>query len=277
MEKLLVLGGIFLPACLTGGEASLCSNTVIETTATICPGAGIDAAANVSYRFATIRDLAWVLTPRSYFLSNGNQFTYRSIYECLSGRCAPDQATIEGMFTNVDFTLDDMTVKIDDGAKYIHLICTPRALTVQGLWNVITSTLKALPILDWDSIETALHQVAVLYPTLPTLIQEFARFSCHPHPLCLPQIIDTPFCSKGTRPSYLQRWDAVISWTDHISDTTGTGTGFMLSNCINEKGAWSVMSQVPQQGRDSIDEFWQIPTNQTFNPAYYTWQNYNYL
>jgi hypothetical protein len=257
-------------------NGALCSNGVIETQATICPGTEVLVAANVSYRFQTVRDFAWVLTPRYYFLSNANKFTYRSIYEALYGRCVADETTLEDMMTSVEFALEDMKISMgNNGEKYIHLICKPWESVAQTLWNTITTVLKLIPVLDWETIETALTQLIETNPTLPTLIQSFVRFHCQPHPLCLyPSIVDTPYCSAGANRAYLENWEAVLSWTDHISDTDGTGTAFMLSSCINKKASWTVLSMVPQQSSESIDEFVQIPNNQSFNLANFGRQNY---
>jgi len=270
---------------------NLCKEEVIETQPKLCPPASqAQDSSNekgrekfflpkAHYRFKTIRDLAWFLTPRTYFLTNGNKFIYRAIHESLMGGCTKDEKTLEDMKVYVSYAFGDLTVSAKDKEgkrKFVHLLCNPKSKNVHGLWSVITSKLKQSDKrpLDWPTVEHSIRDLAEINPHIEDSVPEFGRFRCHAHPLCRKSKSDSPFCSAGVDASHLSNAASVLGWTDHISNTTGTGTAFTLLSCINGASSWGTLSTVPQQGIDSIDEFWGVAKNLSFRTDYFARQNY---
>lgn len=80
----------------------LCAQMVLENEEEKC------GSANMTSRLKTIEDLAWVLTPRSYLLSNGNEYIFRSIHEALFEVCSMSNTFLQTMNTGIDFDLRNL-------------------------------------------------------------------------------------------------------------------------------------------------------------------------
>lgn len=90
-----------------------------------------------------------------------------------------------------------------------------------------------------------------------------------------------------------------MGWTDHISNTTTDGTALTLVGCINGRKSmgrqdegqgqedvgqedalgspspsWTTLSTVPQQGRDSIHDMWDMVKGYGFRQENFAHQNY---
>jgi hypothetical protein len=67
-----------------------------------------------------------------------------------------------------------------------------------------------------------------------------------------------------------------MTWTDHISDTAETGTGFVVEGCLNGHPSWAMFSLVVQQSRYNLEEArGQLVKENKFKRGTQVWGNFN--
>ncbi|OXA57483.1 uncharacterized protein LOC118434997 [Folsomia candida] len=264
---------VFCPSDVYG--RGLCASIAMENFP--CqPNSG-----QVSRRIITVRDLAWLLTPHSYLITNGNQYTFRSLYETLLGSCASDETHLQQMRAGADFDMRNLVLFVEPvwrknrtDTPFLHMICEPAVN--HELWRSIYETMFKLKVRDFPSIEAALISMMEKRPEIKQAIRNFGRFNCKANPTCKNSMVSNPLCSPGVRMDRFSELNVVVFWTDHISDTTRTGTGLAIEGCLNGKPSWAVFSKVPHQSRHNLAEIKSlIEGPEGYGWGTHCWGNFN--